>query len=79
MDYLERLRERLKHKHEVIPVIPIIVNTTDVQEKKKVKSNIVKKTNIMTNKDKEEQITNITDNKDKYKVKQSTNITANKD
>ena len=78
MDYLERLKQRLKHKQEVIPDIPLKVHTSEVQKKKTPKSNIVKKTNITVNKDKEEeQLTNITANKEKEK--QSTNITANKD
>ena len=82
MDYLERLKQRLKHKQEVIPDIPLKVHTSEVQKKKTPKSNIVKKTNITVNKDKEEeQLTNITANKEKEKdkEKQSTNITANKD
>ena len=77
MDYLERLKERLKHKHEVIPIIPLKVHTSEVKKKEEPKP----KTNIMADKDKEEKKTNIMANKDTdiNKGKQSTIITANKD
>ena len=75
MNYLESLNKKLKIKKEDIHDIPIIVNTSDVKKKKVSKFNIVKKTNITEDKDKEEQSTNITADKGK----QPTNITANKD
>ena len=65
MNYLESLNKKLKIKKEDIHDIPIIVNTSDVKKKKVSKFNIVKKTNITEDKDKEEQSTNITADKGK--------------
>ena len=68
MNHLDALKKRLQNKPDAKPAIPVIVKTSQDKKIEEPKANIVKKTNIMADRDKGELSTNILEKIKKQKI-----------
>jgi hypothetical protein len=68
MNHLDTLKKRLQNKPDAKPAIPVIVKTSQDKKIEEPNVNIVKKTNIMADRDKGELSTNILEKIKKQKI-----------